>query len=282
MNIKESLSYNDLLVVPQYSDIRSRKEVSIASCMWRNMDRIKFHTPIISSPMDTITEEAMAAAMSKAKSLSIIHRYNSIKEQVDVVSKAVKLGADRRYMGAAIGTGEDGLARTRALLDAGISIICIDIAHGHHILMKETLSGLRKEFGKNIHIIAGNIATRKGYEDLVDWGADSVRAGIGGGCFVPNTVVNTVFGQRVIQDIKVGDLVYSHTGEPKVVTNTMVFEKDDEICSINNIECTLNHEFYVIKKTDKEFVTEDNIHEFAHWVAAEDLDKKIHLLIELE
>ena len=55
------------------------------------------------------------------------------------------------------------------------------MAHGHHVLMKSALHELRATFGDKVHIMAGNIATLEGYNDLVDWGADSVRCNIGGG-----------------------------------------------------------------------------------------------------
>lgn len=56
----ESLSYNDVLLVPQYSDIKSRKEVDVSS----QLGQLRFNLPIIASPMDTISEGPMASAMS--------------------------------------------------------------------------------------------------------------------------------------------------------------------------------------------------------------------------
>jgi IMP dehydrogenase len=84
-------------------------------------------------------------------------------------------------VGAAIGTSGDYLERATALVNTGVTLLCIDVAHGHHILMKEALRKLRIVLGNKIHIMAGNVATMEGYNDLVDWGADSVRCNIGGG-----------------------------------------------------------------------------------------------------
>ena len=66
-------------------------------------------------------------------------------------------------------------------MSAGARIICVDIAHGHHVLMRHALRVLRNTFGTTIHIMAGNVATLEGFNDLADWGADSIRVGIGGG-----------------------------------------------------------------------------------------------------
>ena len=76
--LKETLTFNDVLMVPQYSDITSRSQVSTS----RYLDRkVWFDLPIISSPMDTVTENKMATCMSDAGGLGIIHRYNTILNQ---------------------------------------------------------------------------------------------------------------------------------------------------------------------------------------------------------
>jgi IMP dehydrogenase len=172
----KTLSYNDVLLVPQYSDIKSRKEVDVSS----QLGEIKFDLPIISSPMDTISEGPMAAAMSNAGGLAIIHRYNTPEEQAQWVHNVTSM-IPPTIVGGAIGTSGDYLERAGALVAAGAKVICVDVAHGHHVLMKTALRALRIAFGDKIHIMAGNVATLEGYNDLVDWGANSVRCNIGGG-----------------------------------------------------------------------------------------------------
>ena len=81
MIYKPSLSYDDVLLVPKYSDITSRQEVDISS----ELDSVrKLDIPIISSPMDTITESAMANSMANAGGLGVLHRYKSIEAQVQI------------------------------------------------------------------------------------------------------------------------------------------------------------------------------------------------------
>ena len=72
MKFQRCLSYDDVLLTPQYSGILSRSEVNIGNSL---DDERAFDLPIISAPMDTITESTMAIAMGLAGGLGIIHRY---------------------------------------------------------------------------------------------------------------------------------------------------------------------------------------------------------------
>ena len=174
MKFKEVLTYDDVLLVPQYSDIESREEINIGN----NLDEsIYLDLPIISSPMDTVTGTAMATAMNQMGGLGIVHRYNSLEEQANMVSATA--GVAR--VGAAIGVTGDFKERARALCNAGASVLCVDIAHGHHILMERAIKTLKDTFDDNTHIMAGNVATLEGVNDLARWGANSIRCNIGGG-----------------------------------------------------------------------------------------------------
>jgi IMP dehydrogenase/GMP reductase len=279
--IQTALTFDDILLIPRFSSITSRSEVDLRS----NLDPTRqFSLPVISSPMDTVTEVDMCVAMSNHGGLGIIHRYNSIEEQVELVKDA-KLGGAAIYVGAAVGSTGDYHERALELFKNGVDVICVDVAHGHHQNVKEALDKLQhlKDTAiGTVHIMAGNVATGKGFQDLSDWGADSIRVGIGGGCFVPGTLVNTENGLKKIEDIKVGDKVFSHTGKLQPVVDTLTFDRDEEIVSINGIDCTKNHEFYILDKENANRVNEDNIHLFARWVHAEELNMEKHLLIELE
>jgi len=176
--IETGLCYDDVLLVPQYSDIRSRAEVDISA----NLDeQIKLGLPIISSPMDTVTGMDMAVAMGKAGGSAVIHRYNSIEEQCELAINAIRRGTQDStvYVGAAVGVTDDYLERAQALVNVGVSFLCVDVAHGHHISVKEAIEKIKTEL--EIHIMAGNVATKQGFKDLSSWGADSVRCNIGGG-----------------------------------------------------------------------------------------------------
>ena len=177
VNTKEvKLTFDDVLLQPQYSTIKSRSSVDLSGGLDSN---IKLKIPIISSPMDTVTGGTMAQAMTSMGGLGVIHRYNSIAAQSTLVHIAKENQAE--HLAAAIGVTGDYEERAAQLVSAGADVLCLDVAHGHHILMKHALKTLKDKFGDKVHLMAGNIATLGGFNDLADWGADSIRCGIGGG-----------------------------------------------------------------------------------------------------
>tara|TARA_Y100001937_G_scaffold9813_1_gene12065 strand:- start:770 stop:1987 length:1218 start_codon:yes stop_codon:yes gene_type:complete len=101
---------------------------------------------------------------------------------------------------AAIGVTGDFLERAQELVKAECKILCIDVAHGHHISVKKALKKLKKQFGDDIVLIAGNVATARAFEHLSDWGADAVRVGIGGGS-ICSTRIQTGHGVPTLQSI---------------------------------------------------------------------------------
>jgi IMP dehydrogenase len=195
--IIDAICFDDVLLVPQYSTIHSRKEIDLSLEVVNTNQRLSL--PIISSPMDTVTECEMAHEMSLAGGLGIIHRYNTIDEQVKILAESIKAGV--KIPAASVGVSGDFLKRARSLVRAGADIICVDIAHGHHILMKEALSALRADpYIKDVHIMAGNVATLHAFNDLADWGADSIRVGIGGGS-ICSTRIQTGHGMPTLQSV---------------------------------------------------------------------------------
>ena len=187
----KSLSFDDVLLEPKYSDIGSRSEIDIGNHL---SETAYLELPVISSPMDTVTEDEMAWTIYEEGGLGVLHRYNTIEEQITLVNKRPGLKA------AAIGVTGDYEERAYALFDAGINYLCLDVAHGHHVLVKTALAKLRNSFGDKIHLMAGNVATLKAFNDLADWGADSIRVGIGGGS-ICSTRINTGHGVPTFQSI---------------------------------------------------------------------------------
>ena len=192
--MKKALSFDDVLLVPQYSDIASRTEVDTSVSMRALRE---FELPIISSPMDTVTSEEMAKAICESGGVGVLHRYNTIEEQASMVRGITSCGYD---VGAAIGVGDGFLERATALAHSGVSFLCVDVAHGHHSSVKSALERLRDTFGDTMHIMAGNVATLQAFNDLADWGADSIRVGIGGGS-ICSTRVQTGHGIPTLQSI---------------------------------------------------------------------------------
>ena len=189
--MRTALSFDDVLLEPKGSDIESRKEIDL-SCKIGNFP---CSLPIISAPMDTVTEWRMAVAMRDAGGLGIIHRYNTIAEQVEL---AHMCSFDA---GFAIGVKGDYKERVAELYKVGVRLFCIDVAHGFHTLVKRAVEYLRNTYGNEIHIMAGNIATSQACECLANWGVDSVKIGIGGGS-ICSTRLQTGHGMPTFQAVK--------------------------------------------------------------------------------
>jgi len=192
------LAYDDVLIVPTFSDIESRKEVNIGN--WLDEERgLYFDLPIISSPMDTITETKMAVALGRMGGLGIVHRYNTIRQQVEM-AEVIFENVMPDKTGFAIGITGDYMDRATQLIKAGARILCLDVAHGDHILMKRALQSLREKFGNHPHLMAGNVATLDGFSRLADWGANSIRANIGSGA-ICSTRIQTGCGMPGLSTI---------------------------------------------------------------------------------
>lgn len=102
--------------------------------------------------------------------------------------RAVKDEHGRLLVGAAIGPGADRKARATALVEAGVDVICVDTAHGHHRGVADTVREMRKLF-PSLQIIAGNVATAAATRVLIEAGADAVKVGIGPGSICTTRVV---------------------------------------------------------------------------------------------
>lgn len=175
------LTYDDVLLLPDASEVVP-SEVDTRTQLTRS---ISLDIPLVSSAMDTVTESAMAIAMAKAGGIGIIHRNLAVDEQVTHV-KLVK-GASL-LVGAAVGVGDDGFERAEALIGAGVDVIVVDTAHGHHRAVLEAIAKIKKHFPKQ-EIIGGNIATRAGAQALINAGADAVKVGVGPGSICTTRVV---------------------------------------------------------------------------------------------
>jgi|7_EtaG_2_1085326.scaffolds.fasta_scaffold18943_6 IMP dehydrogenase len=171
--MERKLTYDDISIIPSYSEVISR---SLCDTSIDFTDTI-LSTPIIASPMDTICGYEMCVEMYKLGGIGILHRFMSINEQVEICQK---LDIDKCRYGVAIGVNGDSYERVNRILSScNPSFICIDVAHGHHFKVGEMIKYLKH--GSDIHIMAGSIVTVKAALDLMDWGADSLRVGIGNG-----------------------------------------------------------------------------------------------------
>ena len=156
----------------------------------------------------------------------------------------------------------------------------IDIANGHMNLMYEYVKKAKEIHGDNIIVMVGNIANPETYKVAYNAGVDYIRVGIGGGCFIKGTKVNTIDGFKNIEDLTTNDKVLTHNKKYKQINKVFEKEYNGKIIDINGVKCTPNHKFYVIKKEDKNKVTEDNYNDFAFWIEADKINDNF-LLIKL-
>ena len=191
--MKECLTFDDVSIIPKYSDILHREDCSTITKISKN---IYLEIPISSSPMDTVTEFEMAKAMAHLGGVGFIHRFMSIENQVKMMKRFVSL-----TVGATIGATSDCIERAQALVDHGCKIILIDVAHGHHLIVKDTIRRLKNEVTGDYDIIAGNIATRDAAQFLCEAGADAVRVGVGSGSLC-STRIQTGVGIPMVSAIR--------------------------------------------------------------------------------
>lgn len=169
------LSYDDVLLIPQYSEIKSRSDVDLSSQI---TPHLKLRLPLISSNMSSITNVKFAIALGKLGGLGVLPRFMPAEEEADMV-KVVK--KEKVLVGAAVGVKEKEFERAKLLVSAGADLLVLDVAHGHMQQTIETTKKLKQIFGKKVDIVSGNVATYEAAKDLFIAGADSVKVGIGPG-----------------------------------------------------------------------------------------------------
>ena len=235
--MKTNLTFDDVQIVPRYSELKSREDVDLTTKFTKNTTLHR--TPIVAAPMDTICEYEMANQLLEQGSVGVLHRFRSIEKQArDMKALWSKWDSwynigdpekDRtdhtqvyadwyeriretywrnpptksdyedlhelfwfadeakrdedfwstRPLCAAVGVTGDYMERAQELVNNGCNVLLIDVAHGHHKLVKEAMRRIKNE--TNVEVIAGSIATKAAAKHLIEWGADALRVGIGNG-----------------------------------------------------------------------------------------------------
>ena len=174
-----ALTFDDVLLVPQYSEIASRKDVDISTTMWG----AKFPIPICSANMDTVTEVNMAKEMFRLGGIGFLHRYatpESMLKWLHDIHEAQSIAIP------SIGIKDADYALALQFADEGVLAVNIDIAHGDS---KHMVDMIKKLTNEGIDVIAGNVATRDGALRLADAGAKVIKVGIGPGSLCTTRIV---------------------------------------------------------------------------------------------
>jgi len=198
--MKTALTYDDIQLIPSYSNVKTRTEVDLSCKISKNYS-IKI--PIVASPMDTVCGYEMAAKLYELGGVGCIHRFNTIEEQSRIVTKLAENIDINKYtkwkktvnlpIMIAIGVQEEDKGRAKECINKGANVIIIDVAHGDHENVISMIKWCKHNLPSNVDIIAGNIATAEAAVNLQEAGADGLRVGIGGGSLC-TTRIKTGFG----------------------------------------------------------------------------------------
>jgi IMP dehydrogenase len=157
---------------------------------------------LITVPEGTTLEQSKALLHeNRIEKLLVVDEGNNLRglitikdiEKIRKYPNSCKDELGRLRVGAAIGTGEDRVARTEAVLKAGADVLVIDTAHGHTKNVMEAARDTKQNF-PNCQLVGGNVATEEATEELIKAGADAIKVGVG-----PSSICTT----RVIAGIGV-------------------------------------------------------------------------------
>ncbi len=180
--INEALTFDDVTLVPKYSSILP-SEVDTSIKLTNNL---KLQIPILSSAMDTVTENRMAIAVAKAGGIGVIHRNLEITKQIKEIKKVKQ---KKLLVGAAVGAGPNEVKRAREILKEGVNLIVVDTAHGHTKKVSEIVKLIKKIKTNKTALCAGNIATPEAAKFLINLGVDIIKVGIGPGSICTTRLV---------------------------------------------------------------------------------------------
>ncbi len=152
---------------------------------------------LVTAPVGTTLQQAEGILQKhKIEKLPLVDENFGLKGLITIkdIEKAIQFpnsakdAQGRLLVGAAVGVSKDVMERAAALVTAGIDVIVVDSAHGHHINIAETVKKLRAQYPE-LPIIAGNVATGDGTRDLIKAGASMVKVGIGPGSICTTRII---------------------------------------------------------------------------------------------
>ncbi|MFK4422608.1 IMP dehydrogenase [Paenibacillus sp. RC62] len=152
---------------------------------------------LVTAPVGTTLQEAEGILQKhKIEKLPLVDDENYLKGLITIkdIEKAIQFpnaakdAQGRLLVGAAVGISKDTFDRTEALVNAGVDLIVVDSAHGHHINIIEAVRKLRDAY-PDLTIVAGNVATGDGTRELIEAGASVVKVGIGPGSICTTRVI---------------------------------------------------------------------------------------------
>jgi len=203
--IREAIEYAEdqgvsgLLVINSESElvgILTDRDIIFASDKSKLVKDLMTKDVIASKPGITLEDAKEILHKHRIEKLPLVDDSNHVKglitsndiTNIENYPKASKDKKGRPLVGAAVGVKGDFMERTESLLEADTDIIVVDIAHGHSENAVNTVKHIKKAF-PNCELIAGNVATAQGVEDLIKAGVDAVKVGVGSGSICITRVI---------------------------------------------------------------------------------------------
>lgn len=180
--VEKGLAFDDVLLRPGHTTF-TREDIDLTT---RITPKLSLAIPIVSSPMDTVTGHRLAIALAELGGIGIIHRNLPIENQADEVRLVRAKGL---IVGAATGVGPGYHKRVEALVEADVSVIVVDSAHGDSSGVLDAVRYIKKQF-PHVEVIGGNVATKEGANNLIEAGVDGLRVGMGPGSICTTRVIS--------------------------------------------------------------------------------------------
>jgi GMP reductase len=172
--MKKCYSYKDIYLVPKYSTLASRSEAKTSL----KFGLKEFKLPVMPSNMLSVIDEKWAKWLSENNYMYVMHRFN------DCTIPFVKKANEENWntISISIGINQKSISELMHIYESGyrLDYITIDVAHGHHLKVKNMISIIKKFF-KDTFLIVGNTATEQATKDIESWGADATKCCIGSG-----------------------------------------------------------------------------------------------------
>jgi len=194
----KSLKYSDVYLIPSFSEIESRSQVDLTVKLFRHPD---FHTlsmPVIAANMKTVSGPKMLVELNKLGAMGIMHRFHQSPDEYHNACQYILSNNCPIDISLGVNNLEPLELFEKSENKKYLRSITIDIAHGHHIKMKQQIAHVsdwihRHKLDGQVDIIAGNVCSEEAVEQLAKWGANIIKVGIGPGSAC-TTRVMTGFG----------------------------------------------------------------------------------------
>ena len=174
----EAITMDDVLIRPAYSDLPSRLVVDTLYELKSGNKSWKIN-PIIVANMVDLTTPAMVEAMYYERIMVPVHRNQSVENQIETLQFILSKGD--RIVPAAASVGLNDRERAYELVNAGVDILFLELAHAHTKQAIDELKYLKSAFPETL-IVVGNIATKEAVEDLIaSVGIHWIKCGVGSG-----------------------------------------------------------------------------------------------------